>query len=135
MTPKKGIYTFLVILSNMGDICQIRKTNRPGSTWHLQKNIYHTWSLTKNWPRFGSISTKSSTFKMSANQDSDDSKGKLEPPDESKSVDSSDRTDNIDVAISSSLCFLTCLEISPKIEITNDINLSWNSSKIEIRYT
>ena len=59
---------------------------------------------------------------MSANQDSDESKGKLEPPDESKSVDSSDRTDNIDVAISSSLCFLTCLEISPKIEITNDIN-------------
>ena len=68
---------------------------------------------------------------MSANQDSDESKGKLEPPDESKSVDSSDRTDNIDVAISSSLCLLTCLEISPKIEITNDINFEI-SPKIKI---
>ena len=68
---------------------------------------------------------------MSANQDSDESKGKLEPPDESKSVDSSDRTDNIDVAISSSLCFLTCLEISPKIEIINDINFEI-SPKIKI---
>ena len=105
------------MLSDMGDICQI---------WidlTFSKNIYHTWSFTKNCPRFGSISTKSSTFKMSANQDSDESKGKLEPPDESKSVDSSDRTDNIEVAISSSLCFLTCLEISPKIEIINDISI------------